>query len=285
MVRGLITLAVALCACAAIVFFGPMAAERAVALLGTRFGESAAAIETVYAVIIYGPLILVAIAAARLSGVSPLAMGDKHVALSAAGLLAGAGGVLLATALARLAGVLQPGAGPRGEAGLIVWGSLVVLFAAAAEEVYFRGWLQPALARSFGLPVAILLSSLAFATLHLMGGARSPMTLVNLFLGGLLFGLLAARGGGLAAALAAHFAWNWTETIGFGLDPNPGAGSFGAIADLDLTGAPLWGGSDEGLNAGIGMTVALCALLVPFLIATRHLLWPPTQLSRSAPAE
>jgi serine/threonine protein phosphatase PrpC len=152
-----------------------------------------------------------------------------------------------------------------------------VLFAAAIEEIFFRGWLQPALARDFGTPVAILLAALAFSALHVMGGARSPTTLVNLFLGGLLFGLLAARGAGVAGAAAAHFAWNWSEQIALGLDPNPGVGSFGALVDLELAGSALWGGSDEGLNASIAMTMALLVLVTPLALLDRRKPVPAAQ--------
>jgi serine/threonine protein phosphatase PrpC len=43
-------------------------------------------------------------------------------------------------------------------------------------------------------------------------------------------------------------------------------GSFGALVDLDLTGAALWGGSDEGLNGSIAMTLVLLVLLAPLLL-------------------
>jgi membrane protease YdiL (CAAX protease family) len=102
-----------------------------------------------------------------------------------------------------------------------------------------------------------------------MGGARSPTTLLNLVLGGLLFGLLAARGGGIAAAAAAHASWNWGERIFAGLDPNPGVGAFGAIRNYDIVGPLLWGGSDEGLNASLAMTMALVALLAALIVLVR----------------
>ena len=86
---------------------------------------------------------------------------------------------------------------------------------------------------------------------------------MNLTLGGVLFGLLAWRSGGLGASIAAHAGWNWAETILFGLDPNPGTGGFGAIHDLDLVGAMRWGGSTEGLNASLAMTIVLAALILP----------------------
>jgi membrane protease YdiL (CAAX protease family) len=59
------------------------------------------------------------------------------------------------------------------------------------------------LARAWGPIAAIGATALAFAALHVAGGGRAPLTLVNLLLGGILFGLLAWRSGGLAAPIAA----------------------------------------------------------------------------------
>ena len=150
---------------------------------------------------------------------------------------------------------------------MLLLGSLVTFGQAASEEVFFRGWLQPVLARAWGPAIAIAITAAAFAGLHIAGGARTPVTLVNLALGGIVFGLLAWRSGGIAASIAAHAGWNWSEGILFGLDPNPGTGSFGAIHDLDLAGAALWGGSPEGLNASIAMTLVLAALLLPLALS------------------
>jgi hypothetical protein len=282
--RGLVVLAAAIGGCALVLWLGPAMAERLLPLLGDA-GQNMAWAETLFAAVIFGALLMVALAGGAWAGLNPLAAGRDRAAMLAAGILVGASGVVVATIFARLAGGLGQGASPTAGLGLAVWGSAVILFAAATEEIYFRGWLQPALARDFGLPVAITISALAFAALHLMGGARSPTTLVNLFLGGLLFGLLAARSGGLAGAAAAHAAWNWSEQIGLGLDPNPGVGSFGAFVDLELKGKALWGGSDEGLNASLGMTIALCALLVPVMILTRRRLVGDTGQVETAAAK
>ncbi len=282
--RGLVILAAAIAACGVVVRFGPLAAEQLVVLIGEG-QRTNAAVETLFTLTIFGALLLVASAGSAWARLNPFSLGERPAAMLASGTLVGAAGILAAVMLAKLAGSLGAGSFAANGAPTILWGSAMILFAAAAEEVYFRGWLQPALARHYGVPLAILFSSLAFAGLHVMGGARSPATLVNLFLGGLVFGLLAARGRGLAGAVAAHFAWNWTEQIGLGLDPNPGIGSFGALADLELTGAALWGGSDEGLNASIAMTVALLALVVPLAILTRGDLLARGAASAAAPAE
>ncbi len=264
--RGVAVLIGAILVCAGIVFFGPRLADALLGGLSDTQRGSAPLIETVYTVAIFGPLLIASLIGARLSGGSALALGRKPGRRVPLGLIIGVVGIAAAAFYSWLAGAAVSRTAVPSGAGLIMWGSAVVLFAAATEEIFFRGWLQPTLARDYGTPVAILLSAAAFAALHIMGGARSPMTLTNLFLGGLLFGLLAARGGGVAAAIAAHFAWNWSESILLGLDPNPGVGSFGALLDIDLRGSALWGGSDEGLNASLPMALTLAALLAPLLL-------------------
>lgn len=276
---ALLVLAASILLCALVVFFGPAAAERLLPLLGAAQQENYPAIETLFASVIFGSLLIFALVGGRLSKVNPLRIGRKPALMLPIGALIGLIGVFASASYAWLAGTLTYGPGSTGNVGLLLWGTAVILFGAAVEEIYFRGWLQPILIRHFGVPFAVLLSALAFATLHVMGGARSPTTLVNLFLGGLLFGLLAARAGGLAGAIAAHFTWNWSEQIVLGLDPNPGVGSFGAWLDLDLAGPALWGGSEEGLNASLAMTLTLFALVVPLLILSRS---PPAKRRRSS---
>ncbi len=256
--------------CALVVFFGPAAGGRLIPLLGQAQQENAAAIETLFTGVIFGALLVTALVGGVLTGVNPVRIGRRPAMMLATGALIGIIGVGASAAYAWMAGTLTYGPDSGHQIGLLLWGSCVVLFAAAVEEIYFRGWLQPVLERQLGTPMAILLAALAFAGLHMMGGARSPATLINLFLGGLLFGMLAARGGGVAGAAAAHFTWNWSEQVVLGLDPNPGVGSFGAWLDLDLAGSPLWGGSEEGLNASLGMTLTLLALLVPLSILSKR---------------
>ena len=263
---ALLVLAASILLCAVVVFFGPAAAERLLPMLGPAQQENYAAIETLFSLVIFGSLLIFALVGSRLSKVNPLLIGRRPVLMLPVGALIGLAGVVVSATYAWLAGTLTEGAGSGAGIGMLLWGTAVILFGAAVEEVYFRGWVQPVLIRQFGIPVAVLLSALAFATLHVLGGARSPTTLMNLFLGGVMFALLAARSGGLTGAIAAHFIWNWSEQILLGLDPNPGVGSFGAWLDLDLAGPALWGGSDEGLNASLAMTLTLIALVVPLLI-------------------
>jgi membrane protease YdiL (CAAX protease family) len=185
-------------------------------------------------------------------------------------------GLGAAALYARLAGSLSQ-AGSPGTPGLILWGSAIILFQSSAAEVFFRGWIQRVLAPHWGALIGVQVTAAVFAGLHLIGGATAPLSVVNLFLGGLMLGLLALDRGGLAAAIGAHFAWNWLEQIGLGLSPNPGVGSFGSLIDFDLGGPSIWGGSSEGLNASLAMTFSLSAIVAALAFLVRR-----TPVKRSA---
>ena len=266
---ALLALVAAMGVGAVIVYFGPGFAQSLVPMLSDEQQQNVPLLETVFSLVIFGPLIAVALIGGVFMRVNPLQLGQKKLKMAAVGLAVGSFGVLVATGYAALHGTLGRGVEVGQSTSVLLWGLALILLQTASEEIYFRGWLQPVVARGWGAGAGIVVAALAFAALHVMGGARSPTSLVNLFLGGLLFGFLAHYGRGIAGAVAGHFAWNACEQIFLGLDPNPGLGSFGALVDFELSGSPLWGGSEEGLNASIAMTFALFALIVPLLIMAK----------------
>ena len=231
--------------------------------------------EAVFALILYGVLAGIALVGRWMAGADhPTRSAPGWIALGA---LIGIGGLMLALVDAELAGGVVRGT-VAGTAATLLLGTVVMIGQAASEELFFRGWLQPVLLRAWGPAVAIGVTALAFAGLHVAGGERSPLTLINLLLGGVLFGLLAWRSGSIAASIAAHAGWNWSEAIVFGLDPNPGAGSFGAFHDLDLSGGALWGGSAEGLNASVAMTLVMVAIILPLGLTRRARISAPSSV-------
>lgn len=222
--------------------------------------------EALFTLGFYGPLLVVALIGARLSGLAAFEAGTGTGRWLLPGAALGAAGILIATVYAWLAGTLVRAGAGEVRPLLLLGGCGVVFLQVLAEEAYFRGWLQPLATRAWGQGAAVVVTALAFALVHVIGGVRAPVSILNMVLGGVLFGILAQKGGGIWPAVAAHFAWNAIEQLGLGLDPNPGLGGFGALVNLDLLGIARWGGSDEGLNASIGMTFALVALLVPLVM-------------------
>lgn len=71
------------------------------------------------------------------------------------------------------------------------------------EEIFYRGLVQPALIRSFGVPAGIAVASLIFGAVHMSLIELFPLSVV-----GLVFGILAHRTGRLAAPIIAHMTFN-----------------------------------------------------------------------------
>jgi membrane protease YdiL (CAAX protease family) len=167
---------------------------------------------------------------------------------------------LAAVAVAAAAGAIATGAAPAASppSGAIVFGLVVVAIQSISEEAFFRGWLQPILCADWGVRVGLLVTSAMFGGLHIIAGAHGPLAVVNLFLGGLLFGLLALRTGSLVVPAAAHFAWNWTESGVLGLAEDPS----GSLINLKLTGQPLWNGGADTMNGSLATSLVLTALVV-----------------------
>lgn len=220
----------------------------------------------VFTLLLYGGMLLCGWIGGRLCGARPLRPGVRPGLAMILG--AGLGGLGMLTGLAAclVANSVVLGQGSP-LAGLVWAGLLLSVLQVLAEEVVFRGWVQPVLIEAWGPAIGLGLSSLAFALLHLAGGAEGLLTIANLFLGGLVMGLLAYRTGGILAPFAFHYVWNVTEESLFGLVPNPGSPPFGSFLDLDLAGPEWIGGGPQGLNASLAMTAALVLVLGILVIA------------------
>jgi hypothetical protein len=219
-------------------------------------------------VCVFLPLWLVAVVGGMVEGRMVWRKEPRALAAIPVGLAIGGLGFGLAVALAAAFGAVVGGtASQTAAAGGVLIGALIVLFQAGGEEIFFRGWVQPVLCARFGPWIGLFVTAAMFTGLHLVVGVRTPLAVLNLMLGGLLFGLLALRTGGLWAAFAAHWAWNWTESGVLGLDPNPGLAPTGALVDLDLAGPAIWSGGADGMNGSLAATAVLLTLVAAAMAA------------------
>jgi hypothetical protein len=215
--------------------------------------------------ILFAPLIALGALLGLVGGVRVFRTGVAPAVYGGLGLAMGCLGLGAAALLAWLNAGFADGVGGQLSVGMLGMGVGLTLIQAGAEEVLVRGWLQAQLDGLVGALAAIVLAAVLFAGLHLAAGPVAVHSLLNMVLAGCLFGALAWRSGGIVAPVAAHFAWNLTEDVGLGLVPNPGLGPFGALRDFELIGPVFWGGGDEGLNASMGTTIVLLALILPLL--------------------
>ena len=92
-------------------------------------------------------------------------------------------------------------------------GLLSITLAPLMEELFFRGFLYPVLARGIGVPIAVFLTALSFALLH---GAQLMFSwgpVLVIFLVGMVLTMVRAKTNSVAAGVLIHMAYNGTLTI------------------------------------------------------------------------
>jgi uncharacterized protein len=90
---------------------------------------------------------------------------------------------------------------------------LSVTLAPLMEELFFRGFLYPVLARNLGVPLGVLITALGFAALH---GAQLMFSwgpVLVIFLVGMVLTMVRAQQNSVAAGLLIHMAYNGTITV------------------------------------------------------------------------
>lgn len=134
----------------------------------------------------------------------------------AAGLTGGALAIAIPTAALVALGVLSFQPSPSVEVGRTIALSIAVLAPAAlTEELLLRGYPWSVLQETWGWPAATAITSVVFGLLHLGNPGVTPLAIANVMAAGVFLAGVRVVTGSLAAAWAAHFAWNWTMSAGF----------------------------------------------------------------------
>ncbi len=145
--------------------------------------------------------------------------------------------------------------------GLSGWEiGMVFLPAVVHEELLFRGYGFQALAR-WNRNAAIGISSGLFALLHLGNEGIGPISLLNIFLAGLLLALAVVRWRSLLVAIAAHFGWNVLSGPILGHEVSGWVPEGQLLESVDPGPALLTGGT-FGIEASVLMTAVEIALII-----------------------
>ncbi|MFQ6045020.1 MAG: type II CAAX prenyl endopeptidase Rce1 family protein [Gemmatimonadales bacterium] len=173
--------------------------------------------------------------------------------------------VALALALGSGGAALEASGEPLGAyLGVALRVSVVLLVAALAEELVFRGYPLARLSMVLGRVGASLLLAGAFAVGHLWNPGVTALGVLNIGLAGLVLSAAFFTRGGLLAAWGVHFGWNGGLSLGADA---PVSGIEFEIPALDFApGETTWlaGGSfgpEGGLAATVAMGVALFFLV------------------------
>ena len=83
------------------------------------------------------------------------------------------------------------------------------------EELFFRGFLLPLLAKTFGAAGGIVLSAIPFALLHGPQNRWAWQQVTMVGVAGLAFGFVRHRTGSTAASTILHSCFNLTQFVAF----------------------------------------------------------------------
>lgn len=141
----------------------------------------------------------------------------------------------------------------------LIFSAVLFMVAALAEEALFRGYPLQTMTRAGLFLVGTLLTSLAFAGVHLSNpNFKQGLPFLNLILAGVWFAVAYFRTRSLWFPLGLHWAWNWSLGSLFGL-PVSGIteiAPYPLLRGTDLGPAWLTGG-DYGIEGGLACTLAL----------------------------
>jgi serine/threonine protein phosphatase Stp1 len=202
---------------------------------------------------------------------SPFKWGEQPLLFGITGLLTGIILMLAAAVTAVVSGQAVIAAGfplPVKTLAFLAIGA-AILVQVCAEEMMFRGWLLPVIERAWGKWIALILSAGLFSAIHMVGGVDHWFSYVNLFLGGIALGLVFSKTKGLAAPIALHFGYNWSENNLFGMMPGGGHSDGQSLMDIDITGGIFLGGGIDGINTSAAITVGFILVILAMLFSMR----------------
>jgi hypothetical protein len=110
--------------------------------------------------------------------------------------------------------------------------------------------------------LAVLVSALLFASLHIFNLNINLVAFINLALFGVFAALYATREGSLWGIFALHSAWNWAQSNLFGMEVSGLPVRLGALINLKETGPDWLTGGAFGPEGGVVVTLVLLVGIV-----------------------
>lgn len=146
---------------------------------------------------------------------------------------------------------------------------LLFIVQSSFEEIVSRSFMIPTITAYSNVWVALFISSSIFAILHLFNANITILSTLNIFLAGLLLGLLYLRYESIWPAISFHVAWNFFQGSFFGFEVS----GHEVYSYLDTTeiGPDLYTGGPFGLEGSI-----ICTLLLMTYSAYLFMQWPKT---------
>jgi len=137
---------------------------------------------------------------------------------------------------------------------------LMFIVVALNEEILMRGYVLINLMDSMNKYIALVVSSLLFSAMHLMNPNVSLVSVINLFLAGILLGIYFIHKGNLWFPIGMHLTWNFFQGPIFGFEVSGEITN--SLIVQEITGPELLTGGKFGFEGSLLATVAIIVLTI-----------------------
>lgn len=129
-----------------------------------------------------------------------------------------------------------------------------------AEEFHLRGWAMTYLSKRHSILFALIVTSIIFSANHLLNPGIDVLSLINIFLVGILFALMFWKYDNIWICGATHTAWNFSQGIIFGFSVS--GTSTSSILKCSQVGQNLINGGKFGPESSLIATFVLIIALI-----------------------
>lgn len=152
----------------------------------------------------------------------------------------------------------------------------ILLLAALAEEVAFRGYPFQRLIEATGPLFATFFVSILYGLIHVTNDGASPASFIVAMLAGWVLSIAYLRTRALWVSWGIHFTWNASMAVLFGL-PLLGLTRYSPVVSSTALGPTWLTGFDYGPEGSAIAIIVMLGLIVLTLYATRGLSWQYAQ--------
>ncbi len=156
--------------------------------------------------------------------------------------------------------------------GKLLKSAYYIGFLSLNEELIFRGILFQMLVDKKGNVLGIFASSIVFAIAHIFNPNIGVVAFINIFLAGVILGLMYVKTGLLWLSIGFHFGWNLWQGLLLG-SPMSGINTGTSIFETNITLLePILFGGSFGIEGGLVATILL--LISAYIVSTRFVPCP-----------
>ena len=136
----------------------------------------------------------------------------------------------------------------------------------AEEEIMLRGYFLTSLGVNNSIPIAIIVSSFGFSLLHIFNDGFGIISLINIALIGVFFGLYYIQTNNIWGVAAIHGIWNFAQGNIYGIQVSGTNITRTVLKTEAVEGKELINGGAFGAEAGIISTAIIIVFIIGLLI-------------------